>query len=64
MFTGAGRGGPTAEVATVGPGVTDGIGTPNNLVNSCFQYNLANLAFFLDWLSGALVGVGGSEFIG
>ena len=52
-----------------GPSFIDGIGTsdpnPKHLVNRCFQYNLINLTFFKTGkLSGALVGVGGSDFIG
>ena len=47
--------------------VTDGIGTPtqpeklNELVS---LIKLGDPYMFLNWLSGVLVGVGGSEFVG
>ena len=37
---------------------------PINLVNWRFYYDLVDFEFVLNWLSGALVGVGGSDVIG
>ena len=50
------------------PPFADGIGTPDpnpkHLVNWCFEYSLADITYIvLNWLSGALAGVGSSDFI-
>ena len=45
---------------------TDGVGTPDpsprHLVSWCFQYK-QQYYIVINWVSGALVGVGGSDFI-
>ena len=55
--------GPVLEPTPRPPSITNGLGTPDptprNLVNWCFWYKLVNLTIRLNWLSGALFGVGG-----
>ena len=65
---------PPADAAPLGlcaegvPVFTDGIGTPDtnpkHLVNWRLQSTLVDLTFCLNWLSGALAGVGDSDLIG
>ena len=57
----------TQHVREARMALTDGRGTPDpsprNIMNWCFLIYFNCSYIFLNWLSGALVGVGGSDFI-